>query len=31
MKKYPGIKFNAGEEVMTMLQDKFGSENVQMT
>ena len=31
MKKYPSIKFNAGEEVMTMLQDKFGSENVQMT
>jgi DNA polymerase-3 subunit alpha len=31
MKKYPGIKFNAGEEVMNMLQDKFGSENVQMT
>ena len=31
IKKYPGIRFNAHEEVLTMLQDKFGSENVQMT
>ena len=31
MKKYPAIKFNAGNEVMNMLQDRFGNENVQIT
>jgi DNA polymerase-3 subunit alpha len=31
MKKYPAIKFNAGDEVMNLLQEKFGKENVQIT